>query len=168
MLGDGALGKQAAEHLVGGPAHRAHRRDPETLVDGGPARVVDARHDVLDTIGLTGNARSENVGVVPAAHRGKGVGVLDAGLDQRVPVKAEAGHPFALETVPQTAKGRAVAVDDSHVVALALETECQGRANPAAAHNDEVHAATLHRTGTRSRPNGYGGSAADVRAGHAV
>src|SRR5665647_2484101 len=77
--------------------------------------------------------------------------LLEAGFEQGVAVETETGHALALEAVAETAKGRGVAVDDGHVVALTLETERQGRPDPAATHDDEVHAATLHRARPPSR-----------------
>src|SRR5665647_889110 len=151
VFGDRALRQQPAQHLVRSPAHSADRGDAEALVYLRPAWVVDARDDVFDAVRLAGNAGSQDVGVVSVAHRGERVGLLDAGLDQGVAVESEAGHTLALEAVSQTAKGRAVGVDDGHIVALTLETARQGRTDPAATHDDEVHAATLHRAWPRSR-----------------
>src|SRR4029079_18479921 len=143
VFGHRALGQQSAQHLVRGPANGAHRGDTEALVDLSPAGVVDACHHVLDAVRLTGDAGSEDVGVVPVADGSERVGVLDAGLAEGVPVEPDAGNPLALEAAPQSAEGSAVGVDDGHIMALALETEGQGRPDPAATHDDEVHAATL-------------------------
>src|SRR6478735_5404891 len=71
-----------AQHLVGGPLDRRHRGDAQTLVDLGAARVVDPGDDLLDSEGLTGHPRGDDVGVVAARHRGEGIGATDAGLLQ--------------------------------------------------------------------------------------
>ena len=90
-LARGALGQQPAQHLVGGPAHGRHGGDAQPLVDLGAPRVVDPGDDVLDAERLPGHPRGDDVGVVAAAHRGEGLGLLDAGLEQGVLVEADAG-----------------------------------------------------------------------------
>src|SRR4029078_5666353 len=121
VFGHRALGQQSAQHLVRGPANSAHRGDTEALVDLRPAGGVDACHHVLDAVRLTGNAGSEDVGVVPVADGSDRVGVLDAGLAEGVPVEADAGNPLALEAAPQSAESSAVAGHGGHMTATSLE-----------------------------------------------
>src|SRR4051794_5004795 len=72
-VGLGAGGEDPAQHLVGGPLHRRHRGDAQSLVDLGPSGVVDAGHDLLDAEGLPGDTCGDDVGVVTTAHGGEGV-----------------------------------------------------------------------------------------------
>ena len=83
-------GQQPAQHLVGGPRDGRDRRDAEPLVDQRAARVVDAGDDVLDPVGLAGDAGAQDVGVVAAGHRGEGAGLVDARRGEVVAVEAEA------------------------------------------------------------------------------
>ena len=154
VLGHRALGEQPAEHLVGGPAHRGDRGDAEPLVDLGATGVVDAGDHVLDAEGLAGDPRGEDVGVVAVADGGEGVGGLDPGLGQGVAVEPDAGDTLSLEGRAEAAERRAVLVDDRDVMPLALETEGQGRADTAAAHDHEMHGADATRSdgGLRTPP----------------
>ena len=58
------------------PRHGGHRRNPEPLVDLGPAGVVDACHHVGDLVGLPGDAHGEDVGVVAARDGGQRPGLV--------------------------------------------------------------------------------------------
>ena len=89
-LADVLVGQQAAPDLVDGPRHGGHGGDAQPLVDLGPAGVVDAGHDVGDLVGLPGDARGEDVGVVAAGHRGQGVRLGAPGLLEVVAVEARA------------------------------------------------------------------------------
>ena len=134
-----ALGQQPPEHLVGGPPDGRDGRDAEPGVDLGAARVVDAGDDVLDAEGLAGYPRRDDVGVVATGHCGEGVGLLDTGLDQRVPVEADAGDLTAPEARPEPPKRAGVLVDDRHRVTDRLDAVRDRRADPAAAHDHDMH-----------------------------
>jgi hypothetical protein len=84
------VGQKPAQHLIGGPRHRCHGRDPEPLVDLRPPWVVDPGAHPLDLERLAGDAGDQDVGVVAVGDRSEGVGLLHAGLAQRVVVEA---HP---------------------------------------------------------------------------
>ena len=87
--------------------------------------------------------RREDVGVVAARDGGEGVGALDAGLQQRVPVEADTGDATAAELAAEAAEGGRVLVDDGDVVPDALERACERGTDAAAAHDDEVHGMTV-------------------------
>ena len=65
---------------------------------------------------------------------------LDAGVQQGLPVEAEAGHLAAGELRAQPAEGRRVLVDDRDAVADLFQPAGDGGADAAAAHHDHVHA----------------------------
>ena len=109
------------------------------LVDLGPLGVVDAGDDVLDAEGLAGHPGADDVGVVAAADRGEGAGGVDAGVEQRLPVEAEAGHLAAGEVRAEPAEGLGVLVDDRDAVPDLLQPAGDGGADAAAAHHDHVH-----------------------------
>ena len=99
-------GRMPAQHLVGAPAHRRDRGDAEALVDLGAARIVDPGDHMGDVEGLAGHPGGQDVGVVAAGDGGEGVGLLDAGLLERVPVKADAGDLAAGETGAEPPESR--------------------------------------------------------------
>ena len=101
-------GEQPAQHLVGGPRDGRDGRDAEALVDERAARVVDAGDDVLDAVGLAGDAGAQDVGVVAVRHRGESPGLVDAGLREVVAVEAEADDRRARRSpAPRRRKARA-------------------------------------------------------------
>ena len=115
--GHGALGEQPAQHLVGGPAHGGHGGDAEPLVDLGAARVVDARHDVLDAERLARDARGEDVGVVTAARRRRTRRRRRSARPRRV----SRSNPIPVTVLPsneraEPAERGSVRVDDGDVV----------------------------------------------------
>ena len=152
--GSAPAGSDPAQHLVGGPLHGRHRRDAEPLVDLGAAGVVDPGHDLLDAEGLAGDPRGDDVGVVTAGHGRERVRPADAGLLQHRLVEAVAGHPVAVEARPEPAEGVGLAVDDRHRVVPVLEAACEGRADPAAAHDHDVHERTVSQPGHLPAPSG--------------
>ena len=58
---------------------------------------------------------------------------------QRVAVEADAGDPPAFEVGAEPAERVRVAVDDGDGVALGLQDVGEGGADPATAHDHEVH-----------------------------
>ena len=155
-VGLGAGGQHPAQHLVGGPLHGGHRGDAEPLVDLGAARVVDAGHDLLDAERLAGHPGRDDVGVVAAGDRREGVGALDAGLLEDGLVEAVAGDLVAVEGRAEPPERVGVAVDDRHGVVAVLEAAGQRRADPAAAHDHDVHAANAYRAASGRRGCGSG------------
>ena len=94
---------------------------------------------MLDAEGLAGHPGADDVGVVAAADRGEGAGGVDAGVEQGLPVEAEAGHLAAGELRAQPAEGLGVLVDDRDAVADLLQPAGDGGADASAAHHDHVH-----------------------------
>jgi len=145
------LGTAAAAAHVAGVAALALEKNPalvpeqlrqlikQTAVDLGPPGVVDPGDHVRHAERLARDPGGEDVRVVAAAHRRERVGVVDAGLDERVPVEADPGDPLALELAAEPAERIGVLVDDGDRVAAVLDELGQGRAGPAAAHDHEVH-----------------------------
>ena len=85
----------------------------------------------------------------PLRHGGEGVGRLDAGLARGRPGRSRCRSPWSpLKRRAQPAERVGVAVDDGDGVAAVLEAAGQRRADPAAAHDHDVHArdATTSRT----------------------
>ena len=126
-LGHVALGEQSAQHLVAGPLHRGDGGDAEALVDLGAARVVDARHDVLDAVLLARDAGGEDVRVVAARDGGEGVGVVDAGGPQGVAVEADPGDGAPLERGAEATERGLVLVDDGDLVTRRARWPGRGR-----------------------------------------
>ena len=138
VAGDVLFGQDPAQHLVGAPAHRGDRGDAEALVDFGAARVVDPGHHVGHVEGLARHPGGQDVGVVAAGHGREGIGLLDAGLLQRVPVKADAGDLPAGEARAEPPEGAVVLVDDGHRMAGVLQRVRQGCPDTATTHDHEV------------------------------
>ena len=78
----------------------------------------------------------------PLRDGGEGVGAADAGLLQDLLVEAEAGDLVAVEAGPEPPEGVGLAVDDGHRVVAVLEAAGERRADPAAAHDHDVHGGT--------------------------
>ena len=72
------VGEQPAAHLVDGPRRPWPPSGCRALVDLGPAGVVDPGDDVGDPVGLPGDPRRQDVGVVAAGHRGERAGLARA------------------------------------------------------------------------------------------
>ena len=135
---DGGFRQDPAQHLVGAPAHGGHRGDAQALVDFGPAGIVDAGHHVLHMEGFARHAGGQDVGVVAAGDGGKGVGVFNVGLLERVLVKANAGDLAPAKTGAQAPEGPLVLVDDGHRVPGVLQGVGQGGAHTAATHDHKM------------------------------
>ena len=152
----GAGRQQPAQHLVGGPLHRGDGGDAEPLVDLGAAGVVDPGDDLLDAERLAGDTRGDDVGVVAAGDGRERVGAADAGLLQDLLVEAVSGHLVAVEPGAEAPEGVGLAVDDRDGVVAVLETAGQRRADPAAAHDHDVHGETLHAATAMRRTARHG------------
>jgi hypothetical protein len=138
VSGEVLFGKDAAQDLVGAPAHRGHRGDAQPLVNLGAAGIVDAGHDVRHVECLARHPGRQDIGVVAAGHRRKGIGVCNACLLQGVAVKADAGDFPAGEARAEAAEGAVVLVDDGHRVAGILERVRQGGPDASTTHDHEV------------------------------
>src|SRR6266568_4595263 len=141
-----------AEDPVGRPPDGSHRRDTEPLVDLGALRVVDPCDDPGHAEGLPGQPGGDDVGVVAAGHGGEGVRALDAGGDQDVPVEADPGDGLPGEVGAEAAERVGVLVDHRDRVATRLEHVRQGRTDPSAAHDHDVHLCAS-RLPNRSTPH---------------
>src|SRR5690606_18187797 len=119
--------------------HGGDGRDPQPLVDLGPAGVVDTGDHVVDAEHLPRHPRGDDVGVVAAADGDEGGGRLDARLDEHVPVEPDAGDPASLEAGAEPAKGLWVPVDDGDRMSVVFENVGEGRADPPASHDHYVH-----------------------------
>ena len=142
-VADVLVGQQAPADLVDGPGHRGHGRDPEALVDLGPAGVVDAGHDVGDLVVLPGDAHGEDVRVVPAGDRGQGVRLERAGLLEVVPVESRT-HDAGAVPLLEAAEGLGRLVQDGHRMALGAERDGEARPHAATPDDDDVHATVQH------------------------
>src|SRR5204863_8739804 len=101
-------------------------------------------------------SRRDDVGVVAAAHRGERLGGLDARVVERVAVEADPRDPSSLEVRAEPAKRIGIAIDDGDGVALLLEDVREGRADPAASHDHDVHGRnTVHGTTSRDRVDAH-------------
>src|SRR5690606_2142210 len=107
----GAVRHEPPQDLIGGPPHGGDGRDPQPLVDLGPAGVVDTGDHVVDAEHLPRHPRGDDVGVVAAADGDEGGGRLDARLDENVAVEPYAGDPASLEARAEPAKGLWAPVD---------------------------------------------------------
>ena len=86
------------------------------------------------------------VRVVGLGNRGHDVAILDAGLDQRLLVKAHTLHGGAVEGAAEVRERVGIAVDDAHVAAVVRKHVRQLRSYAAAADNDHVvHASPFIR-----------------------
>ena len=72
--------KQAPQELVGGPTDCGDRGDTEPLEHLRSARIVDACHHAFNPELLAGDARRDDVRVVPGGDSSEGVRLLDARL----------------------------------------------------------------------------------------
>src|SRR5699024_2622182 len=147
-------GHQPAEHLVGSPADRGDGGDAQALVDLRTAGVVDAGDHVGHPEGLPHHPGGDDVRVVPAGDRSEGVRLLDTGLGEGIPVETHPGDPASLELLRQAAEGIRVLVDDRHRVPSGGQRGRQRGADPASAHDHEVHASDATRR--RASPPGAG------------
>src|ERR1022692_1240364 len=146
-----AFRQQPAQHLVRGPADGRHGGYAEPLIDLGPARVVDARHDTAHVERLAGDARRDHVRVVAAAGGSERVGTLDARLDENITIEADAGDLAAPEARSQLAERPRLLVNDCNRVPLVLDNVGDSRANPPAPHNHDVHGLPFSENDARSR-----------------
>src|SRR5712692_3024653 len=146
-----AFRQQPAQHLVRRPAHRRNGGDAEPLVYLGAAGVVNPGNDPGHVERLTGDACRDHVRVVPAADGRERVGTLDARLDEHIAVEADAGDLAALEAWPQLAECLRILVNDGNRMPLVLENVGDGRPDPPAAHDHDVHGFPSTENGARSR-----------------
>ena len=135
----GAEREDPAQDLPGGPGDGGDRGDAQALVDLGAAGVVDAGDDLLDAVGLAGDARREDVAVVAAADRGEGLRARDAGGLEGLAVEADAGDGLAGELRAERAEGLGVLVDDGDRVAELVEAVGEERSDATAAEDHDVH-----------------------------
>ena len=150
-LGVRALGQQPAQHLVGGPLDGGDRRDAEPLVDLGPPGVVDPGDDVLDAEGLAGDPGGDDVGVVAAADGGEAPARSMPASTRVSRSKPTPATCLPAKVGPSRRNACLVLVDDRDRVAEVLEAVREARADPAAAHDHDVHSGPF-AGGTRWRP----------------
>ena len=103
--------------------------------------IEDARDHQRHVEALARHAGGDDVAVVAARAGGEGVGLLDAGLDERVAVEDLTGHAAALDALELLEHVR-VAIDDRDRVALALELVREVPADSAVPPDDDVHTST--------------------------
>ncbi len=104
------------------PRHRGDRRDAETAVDLGAARVVDARDDARHAVVLPRGARRDDVAVVARGDSGEAVGVLDPGVLEHVAVEHRTDELLTEDLLALgTLEDERVLVDHRDRVPLELE-----------------------------------------------
>ena len=104
------------------PRHRGDRRDAETAVDLGAARVVDARDDARHAIVLPRGARCDDVAVVSRGDSGEAVSVLDSGVLEHVAVEHRTDELLAEDLLAlRTIEDERVLIDHRDRVPLELE-----------------------------------------------
>ena len=134
-----AHGNNSTQDLTGGPGDGCNGRDTEALIDFGSARVVDARYDALDAVGLAGHASRKNIAVVSTRYGRECVSALDARRFEGFAVKADTGQGQAAKAESEAPEGAGVLVYDGNRVAEVIKAVGQQRANSAAAHDHNVH-----------------------------
>ena len=133
LLGEGV------EQPVGGPRHGGDGGDAQPFVDRGALGVVDPCNHPRNPEHLARHPRRDDVGVVARGHRGEGVGPLDSGAQQHVPVESHAQDAFAGEVGGEPVERGRVAVDDRHLVSEPGQRLGQRGADPAASHHHYPH-----------------------------
>jgi hypothetical protein len=134
-----AVGEDPTQHPFARPLHGGDRGDAQALVDGSPARVVDAGDDLLDAVGLASDAGDEDVGVVAVRDGRQRVGAVDARLGQPVAVEADPDDGGTGEALAEAAEGPLLAIDDRSGVPRGLDGPGQTRTDPSAPDHDHVH-----------------------------
>ena len=131
--------------------HHVHvkTRDPKQTmqfyVDNlGATRIVDARDNRFDAIGLTRHPRREDVAVVSAADGCEGTCSLDACGLEGLPIEAHSRDRLPGEVAPEFAESSGILIDDGDRMAQVVQAVSEERADTAAAQDDDVHARTLH------------------------
>ena len=109
-------------------------------VEVGAGRVEHADDDAADPEALLRDLADHDVRVVAVGRDDDGVGVLDPGRARSVGVHAVADDEAAGPAGAEPAQRLLALVDDVDLPAFALELECDGGADPAAADDDGFHA----------------------------
>jgi hypothetical protein len=125
-------------------------------------RSYQPRHDMLDAVGLPCHTGREDVRVVAAAHGRKGVGAVDSGLLQGLPIKADALNCLTREAAAQSTEGARVLVDDGHGMPGLVKTIGEEGADSSTPENDHVHESDATRRMGSRRVGGPKGVPADL------
>ena len=115
---------------------------PELRVRLGPHRVVDLGDDLRDAERLGRELGRHDVAVVALGHGQEDVGALGAGAAQDVLVGAVAADRPAAERRRQAVERVGPGVDDDDLVTGPVVGVGDGRADAAAAHDDDLHDAS--------------------------
>ena len=133
-------GTRWRQHPVGGPADGGHRRDAEPLVDLGPPAGRRCGRRPGTTPNVSRASRAEMMlELSPLETAAKASARSMPACAQHLAVEADAGHGEAGEVGPEPAEGVGVLVDDGDRVAAGLQAVRERRADPAAAHDHDVH-----------------------------
>ena len=137
------LGQQAAQHLVGGPAHRSDRGNTHALEELGAVRVVHARHNVLHLEHFACHTGGNNIRVIARRDGGKSVRLGNTGTLEGVRIEANTGHQTTLKALTQRLECAFVLVDDGDRMPRSFQSARQHDAHASGTHNDEVRHTTL-------------------------
>ena len=139
------VGQQRVGHEVG-PADRG---DAEIGVRLGPDRVVDLGDDALDPERLGRQLGGHHVAVVTLGQGQEDVRAFGTRPAQGVLVRPVAADGIALERGRQSVEGLGGDVDDRDPMAAGIEVGGDGRADPPAPDDDDVHGVDSSVIGSR-------------------
>ena len=137
------LGQQAAQHLVGGPAHRSDRGNTHALEEFGAVRVIHTRHNVLHLEHFACHTGGNNIRVIARRDGGKSVRFGNAGTLEGVLIKTDTGHQTALKALTQRLESTFVLVNDGDRMPRSFQSARQHDAHASGTHNDEVRHTSL-------------------------
>jgi hypothetical protein len=104
------------------------------------ARVVDARHDLGDAVGVACQLADDQVVLVVAGEREHEVGrPRDPGRLQHVHLGRVAEQDLVLELVLEAVEARLALLDQRHLVLQPKQRACHVGSDLAAARDDHVH-----------------------------
>src|SRR5438105_5574281 len=134
-----SVGHQDLVDGVGADDRRADDAESERLVDLITDGVVDAADDLRHVEDVLRHLCRHDVAIVAVGQGAEGIGLLDPGALEHVLVDAVAQQGIARKVVTQPRKCGSALIDDRHLVALVDQLEGQPGADPAAAHDDDLH-----------------------------
>jgi hypothetical protein len=140
----GTKGEETTHDLPGGPRNCGDGGNTQALVHLGSLRVIDSSDDLLDSIRLASYSRRNNVRIVSAAHGSEGMCASNPSSLEGFSIKAHPAHRDSREIAPKAAESFGILINNGDRVAPLVKSTSEQGSNPAAAHDDDVHAATLH------------------------